>query len=118
MKKKIKHFKGLNKPTRKIPMKKKIKRFKGKGGAIGYQFKCPGCGMLHGVYVQGKNVHLWKWNGDEVYPTFTPSIIVRWDEGMRNIKKICHSIITFGYIKFLDDSTHHLKGQSMKLIEF
>lgn len=98
----------------------------------GYDFHCPGCKSVHSVFIKqgpikknilgkiikGQEIPLWKFNGDEKYPTFKPSILVRWDEGEQNIKKVCHSFITMGYIRFLGDCTHKLKNQTIKLSNF
>ena len=71
-------------------------------------FKCPGCGRLHVIPVEGPRA--WGWNGDYSWPTFTPSILVRG-------AGVCHSFVTNGKIKFLDDCTHTLKGQTVELDE-
>lgn len=112
-----------------------FKKFKDNHGNVGLHFHCPGCNAVHGIFVEqgpikekkkkgkiivikGFRVPLWKWNGDMKYPTVKPSILVTWDEGMRGIKKRCHSFVGFGSIKFLNDCTHDLRGQTVKLKEF
>lgn len=95
----------------------------------GYTLKCPGCGDYH-VYDSR-----WEFNGDFEKPTFTPSYLVKsghyadrhtdecWckyneKHGLHgDIFKcyVCHSFVSDGKIQFLDDCTHHLKGQTVDL---
>lgn len=86
---------------------------------------------MHGI-VHGGN---WKWNGNAEKPTFTPSILVRgnklvhdengrwtgeWERDATGnlVPMICHSFITNGEIRFLDDCTHQLKGKTVPLPEW
>ena len=99
-------------------------------------FRCPGCDDFHVVNVADRGRACWTWNGSEEAPTFQPSILVRsghhvpwfdggqcyctWDkkdqEDFADLKcTICHSFVTDGAIQFLDDCTHHLKGQTVPL---
>lgn len=114
-------------------------------GNLGYHFHCEGCGSAHGVFTQqgeGDKVPIWEWNGSLNSPTFTPSIMVKHPHSSpeNNIlhnkfyKKyrryptlkelpydrlsVCHSFVTNGGIRFLEDCTHHLKGQTVKLNDF
>lgn len=98
------------------------------GGRI--MFFCPGCKENHVIQVEpGTSVKPWGWNRDVERPTFTPSILVK---GKRRItedeyqrikngedvkipKLICHSFVTDGQIRFLNDSTHDLAGQTVEL---
>jgi len=74
-------------------------------------FDCPGCDSLHGI-TKGR----WRWNDDMVRPTFQPSIKVTWDFGVEGRKpKCCHSFVTDGKIRFLNDCTHKLAGQTVQL---
>jgi hypothetical protein len=96
-------------------------------------FWCQGCDQCHGVRVDGKKPS-WTWNGDAEHPTFTPSILVRHyrisPEGMDMIKRgdppldgdrypgadiVCHSWVTEGRIKYLNDCTHALAGKTIDL---
>lgn len=81
-------------------------------------FHCPGCGCAHLVIVDGRGA--WGWNGDLELPTFTPSVLVRYDVSPPNerLSTRCHSFVTDGRIQFLDDSTHHLTGQTVDLPEW
>jgi Family of unknown function (DUF6527) len=78
-------------------------------------FECPGCGCLHGVWVarQGYCGPTWDFNMDLNNPTIHPSILVRvpTPSGI----KVCHSFIRDGYIQYLNDCTHELKGQTIEL---
>jgi hypothetical protein len=70
-----------------------------------YTFECPGCKIKHNLT---DAVH--RFNGDVGKPTFTPSVLFETPQR-------CHSFVTLGRIRFLDDSTHELKGQSVDLPE-
>jgi len=70
-----------------------------------YMFKCPGCGNVHGI-----NNKIWNFNDDLEKPTINPSIL-RKDDRMT-----CHSFVTDGKIKFLNDSTHDLAGKKVDLL--
>jgi hypothetical protein len=74
---------------------------------------CPGCGFDHEVVIDGSRG--WTWNGDFDRPTIKPSILVRWDFGEKREKKVCHSFVTDGRIKFLGDCTHGMAGQTVDL---
>jgi hypothetical protein len=106
-------------------------------------FRCPGCGDVHQIYVHrqpGQAGPVWGWNGDEVRPTFTPSILAtsghyctHFNPGERcwcsaNAEEVaagrepfsydcyrCHSYVTDGRIQFLGDCSHHLAGQTVDL---
>lgn len=73
-------------------------------------FECPGCGFAHVV-----DTKKWRFNGDFTRPTISPSILVRWDEGEERTKQICHSYVTDGDIRFLNDCTHDLAGMTISL---
>lgn len=93
------------------------------GGRVG--FRCPGCRETHQIRVEGEGRPRWDFNGDYDKPTFTPSILVTWsepsdvegefDDTSKDRKMICHSFVTDGRIRFLDDCTHDLKGQTVPL---
>jgi hypothetical protein len=88
-------------------------------------FYCQGCEQCHGVN------NRWTFNGDFEQPTFSPSILVRGtvrvtDEEAKRImdgekiepkKFICHSFVENGKIRFLNDCTHELAGQTVELYE-
>lgn len=74
-----------------------------------YRFWCPGCNTIHEVN------QTWGFNGDIASPTFTPSIMVVWEGG--GIRKVCHSFVEDGKIRFLDDCTHSMAGETVELSE-
>lgn len=84
------------------------------GNSPDFFFHCPGCKIDHGVWTTETNLNkaIWEFNGDMYLPTFRPSIRVRW-----GIDVICHSFVTGGKIRFLEDSTHWLAGQTVDLPE-
>lgn len=76
-----------------------------------YLFKCPGCDFLHAITdntYKGK-APKWDFNGDFEKPTFNPSYL------LKNQETLCHSFIKNGKIQYLNDCTHHLKGQTVDL---
>ena len=81
-------------------------------------FDCPGCKSYHAVYIEGdKSKHpVWSWNKSLTEPTFKPSIMVKWPSASGN--NICHSYVTDGKIRFLNDCTHDLKEQTVDLPDF
>lgn len=74
-----------------------------------YAFFCPACNFAHWFKTLGGG---WCWNGDREHPTIHPSILA-FDDKFR-----CHSFVADGRIKFLDDCTHSMKGQTVDLPEF
>lgn len=77
---------------------------------------CPGCRNSHAVSVNGhrnSSGATWKWNGSMERPTFTPSILCNKDVPEYR----CHHFIRSGYIEFLNDCFHALKGQTVPLPE-
>jgi hypothetical protein len=74
-----------------------------------HAFFCPGCGFAHWFKTDGGG---WTWNGDRERPTISPSVLA-WADAFR-----CHSFVTDGRIRFLNDCTHNMKGQTVELPEF
>ena len=119
-------------------MKNKVSSFKDPDGKKGYHFHCEGCNSTHLVYVEGKGVPIWTFNGDKKTPTFSPSVLVKWVSLPDNIERdqnsdyveqadgrikgakdeVCHSFVRDGKIQYLNDCTHHLKGKTVDLLEF
>lgn len=81
------------------------------GELYGYRIECPGCGDPH-VLTTG-----WSYDGNDDAPTFSPSLLVWWDEGDPPVSRRCHSFIRQGRIEFLSDCTHALAGQTVDLPE-
>lgn len=70
-------------------------------------FWCPACKNIHSVN------STWEFNGDLEKPTIKPSVRVTGGE----FGIVCHSYVTDGEIKYLDDSTHDMAGQTVPLGE-
>lgn len=101
------------------------------GSEHGWRFYCPGCEENHVVTTK------WGFNGSLEKPTFTPSILVQgghfipghagdcWctynaahsDNPSSFRCKQCHSYVTDGHIRFLNDCSHALAGQTVDLPE-
>lgn len=79
-------------------------------------FHCPGCGNAHVVGVAAPAPVLWGWNGSLDAPTFTPSILTNHVAGSMGPR--CHSFVTDGWIDFLADCEHGLKGTRVELPDF
>lgn len=86
-------------------------------------FYCPGCSSVHCI-----TTGVWGWNEDLERPTFQPSVKVggvQWapDDTFHKPSHhvaqgeqiCCHSFVEDGQIRFLDDSTHSLAGQTVEL---
>lgn len=82
-----------------------------------YLVNCPGCKMMHHIHTARFASPRWEFNGNVESPTFTPSILVRWDEGTPPVYHVCHSFITDGKWQFLTDCTHELAGQTVAMID-
>src|SRR6218665_1783467 len=80
---------------------------------------CPGCQMAHSIKVPH-----WDWNKSLTFPTFSPSVLVRYSKPLTGDEidlimsgspidrpdEICHCFVRNGKIEFLHDCTHHLNG--------
>ncbi len=89
-------------------MKIKIIQYKHSDGTVGeeqHQFFCPGCGYTHSF-----SLAIHTFNGDMDRPTLSPSLLQNFTRD-----RICHSLITDGYIRYLNDCWHKLKGQTVEL---
>lgn len=81
-------------------------------------FECPGCKMSHRIMHGEGAGPRWGWNGNAEAPTFTPSVLVRYNWGVEQKAVVCHSFVTDGRIQFLSDCTHELAGQTVDLPEW
>ena len=93
----------------------KIRKIEHVTGSPDYEFECPGCGCLHGVWTYDWDGPKWSFNGDVDKPTFKPSIRVRWTYGVDRIEHVCHAYVREGRIEFLNDCTHSLAGKTIEL---
>lgn len=76
----------------------------------GYLVYCPACKTDHLFD------HRWDFNGDLELPTFTPSLVVQIDFSIKNRPdKKCHSFLIDGEWHYLNDCTHEMAGQTVKI---
>jgi len=75
-----------------------------KGQVEKISFHCPACGYRH--FVDDR----WEFNDDYDNPTFKPSVLVTGENR-------CHSFVTDGKIRYLNDCSHELAGQTVELPE-
>ena len=59
----------------------------------------------------------WSWNLDVDKPTLRPSVLTQGTSFEKQLKYRCHSWVTEGKVQFLDDTTHELRGQTIKLLD-
>ncbi|MCV9382471.1 DUF6527 family protein [Aeromonas hydrophila] len=97
-------------------------------------FFCKGCNAPHIINVGVGPRPRWSFNGNYECPTFTPSVLVQWDQWeppcadlemadkiyngeivQTKVSKVCHSFVTDGRIQYLGDCTHELAGQTVDL---
>lgn len=71
-------------------------------------FYCNACKTTHGVRICRNG---WQWNENPESPTFTPSLLSV-SGSLR-----CHCFVSNGCIKYLNDSTHELKGKSVPMLD-
>lgn len=84
---------------------------------IGYMFHCPGCQGYHSFSVNKPNEkgHQWRFNGNLNEPSFEPSLKVIYEGTNGDSDIVCHSFVKNGFITFLNDSTHKMKGMTTVL---
>lgn len=106
-----------------------------------FRINCPGCREDHFIPTLKPNSSgaIWSFSGDLNAPTFSPSLHIKtglyagskladendpkypnakqWNQDINRLSRICHSFIRDGKIEFLNDCTHHLKGQTVDLPE-
>lgn len=90
----------------------KIRKVQRSENTFQYHFVCPGCNCEHAFDDR------WQFNQDFEKPTISPSFLQTGFLGFNGEEKmhgICHSFIKNGMIEFLNDCTHHLKGQTVEL---
>ncbi len=94
----------------------------GDGECLGHIIECPACGHghffnnAHGA-LQHPRKQNWDFNGNLESPSFTPSMLVTVPPMNGKPKQICHSFVTDGQIRFLNDCTHKYAGQTLELPE-
>lgn len=83
---------------------------------------CPSCKQVHSF--DGR----WSFNGNQDKPTFKPSMLVNKDVTKADVREYeldgkthryerhrCHSFVTDGKIRFLNDCTHSMAGKTVEL---
>jgi hypothetical protein len=103
----------------------KFKQVDDTDGRITFLFICPGCDQHHQIWTgKGNGKLVWVFNDDIEKPTCSPSLLIRMgpecdpETGLAlpgKPDRICHSIITNGFIQFLPDCTHHLSGKTVEI---
>lgn len=58
----------------------------------------------------------WTWNGDVDKPTLKPSVLTSGGKESPEMPR-CHTWITDGKVRFLDDCTHKLASQTLDLLD-
>ena len=84
----------------------------------GIAHHCPACNEMHVFYTEMPNANgaFWVWNGSEVLPSFTPSMLITADFAPEDGGKfVCHYFLKAGKLQYLNDCTHTLKGQTVAL---
>lgn len=103
----------------------------------GLMFWCCPCDRPHRVGVGEGSGPRWTWNGDAERPTFSPSVLVTWEQWVppattlemagaiergeivqSRVPRTCHSFVTDGRIEYLGDCTHALAGQTVDLADW
>lgn len=80
-------------------------------------FECPACGCFHAAWIKNKpDRPVWMWDGNMDRPTFAPSIRVAIP--CENGHQVCHFHVREGRIRYCNDSTHHLAGYVVNMVEF
>lgn len=82
------------------------------GGQL--MFWCLGCLNLHAIpTVDIPGSPAWKWDGQMVYPTVSPSILIY---PYPNHQPRCHLFIMEGKLDYLDDCEHPYVGQKVDML--
>jgi hypothetical protein len=90
---------------------------------IGWCHWCPACEEMH-CYAVERPAHTggpqWTFNGNVEKPSFQVSMNITWGNRVTGHAEMktggqCHYFVTDGNIKYQNDCTHHLKGQTVPL---
>ncbi len=89
------------------------------GQRMGWYVHCPACKHAHVFYTTPEAEALgyprWTFNGDAERPTFRASMLVYEPRLKGSRRTICHSFVTDGQIRYLDDCAHAMAGQTVDL---
>lgn len=100
------------------------------GETTGYMIFCPACECGHLFNIKpgsngvGGQKPVWGFNGNMECPTFTPSMLVKTNDPSHKhyqpkaYSSVCHSFVADGSIRFLDDCTHVMAGQTVELVHY
>lgn len=99
----------------------KMLTFKMRGEKYHCAYYCAAC---KGMHFFSPEVH--KYNGNDNFPTVTPSLLHTWTDRGREHELFlaskglhrCHSFITDGKIAYCNDCTHDKAGQTFLLEDF
>jgi hypothetical protein len=96
-----------------------------------FWFWCNGCTTHHRFVTKlakGEAGHVWNFSGTIERPTFSPSLLYRWDDhaecmppepcrkpDCKGKPKVCHLFVTDGQIRYLGDCTHALAGKTVAI---
>ena len=90
------------------------------GELIGYAARCPACsadpdaGSAHVFHSKmATGTPGWAFNGNMERPTFSPSMLARWTNGLTGREVVCHSFLRDGKWEYLSDCTHAMAGQTV-----
>lgn len=75
-----------------------------------WKWFCKGCGFTHSFWMDGR----WTFDGDEDRPTFSPSLLLKKEDGWAHQ---CHTFVRDGRVEYLSDCSHPLAGQTIELPE-
>ena len=82
----------------------------------GHGIWCPACRTIH-TFPSDR----WAFNGDMEKPTFSPSMLIKWNDpasvgyDLTHKTSICHSFVRDGKIQYCGDCTHPFKGLTVDL---
>lgn len=81
-------------------------------GKIWKIFYCEGCEYHHRIQLNIAFEPHFSFDGNNEYPTFSPSMIIKYKDDV-----ICHFKITDGMIQYSEDSKHMFAGLTIPLSE-
>lgn len=83
-----------------------------------HYFYCPGCGEPHAINCDQPTSPRWTFDGNWEAPTVQPSVRVFFTKEDGTEITTCHLFIKEGFVHFLGDSLHALKGQTVPLPDY
>lgn len=105
----------------------RIKYYEKDSGEQGYVFWCLACKRRHSLpLANSPNGHLWTFDGNHRYPTFSPSLHLTGSGGSYVDRKwvavgapvtICHLHVQYGMLVYTADCPHLFAGQTHPMVE-